>query len=410
MGHDIGMRYCGIDVSAKPSNQQLVHAARAPRGRRRAELVATFYAPGDVAAVARTVLGFGGEAVVAVDAPSGRRLDLLGAGRAAARRARPARRAATSATRVCDALLFRRSLPLYPVPAADQALARWERWIDVGFELFAGARRRSACSGPTPRDARRGARSGDGALRFGRLCETYPDAVFCSLLGHRPSPEAHAVGPAAAHRGAASCAASSTTTAGCGTARSTSSTPAPRPTPPTRSPTGPGSWVGDPRAFAPALPLFTRWQSHGHHYCPHGALQQVLAHRMKWQLHVPHRLGLWLEKVPWLLLVFVLVAVMVGWAVNLNALEPFDAWLIRVAGWGTIIVAVVGLVPSLFVPMAYCRYGCPTARCSNSSAMRVTAMHSANAILGPWSWCSPRWRFTLRSEDESAAKGPSREA
>ncbi len=27
---------------------------------------------------------------------------------------------------------------------------------------------------------------GDGALRFGRLCETYPDAVFCSLLGHRP--------------------------------------------------------------------------------------------------------------------------------------------------------------------------------------------------------------------------------
>ena len=27
---------------------------------------------------------------------------------------------------------------------------------------------------------------GDGALRFGRLCETYPDAVFCALLGHRP--------------------------------------------------------------------------------------------------------------------------------------------------------------------------------------------------------------------------------
>jgi hypothetical protein len=30
---------------------------------------------------------------------------------------------------------------------------------------------------------------GSGALRFGRLCETYPDAVFCSLLGHRPSPK-----------------------------------------------------------------------------------------------------------------------------------------------------------------------------------------------------------------------------
>ena len=26
-------------------------------------------------------------------------------------------------------------------------------------------------------------------MRFGRVCETYPDAVFCSLLGHRPSPK-----------------------------------------------------------------------------------------------------------------------------------------------------------------------------------------------------------------------------
>lgn len=113
-------------------------------------------------------------------------------------------------------------------------------------------------------------------------------------------------------------------------------------------------------AFALALPMFTRRQFYCHHYCPHGALQQVLAHRLKWQLHVPHKLGLWLEKVPWLLLVFVLAVAMLGLEVNVNALEPFDAWLIRVAGWGTITVAVIGLVASLFVPMAYCRYGCPT--------------------------------------------------
>jgi hypothetical protein len=29
-------------------------------------------------------------------------------------------------------------------------------------------------------------RVGDGALAAGRLCETYPDAIFCTLLGHRP--------------------------------------------------------------------------------------------------------------------------------------------------------------------------------------------------------------------------------
>ena len=113
-------------------------------------------------------------------------------------------------------------------------------------------------------------------------------------------------------------------------------------------------------ALALVMPWLWRRQFYCHHYCPHGALQQVLAHRLKWQIKVPHKLGRLLEKVPWVLLIFVLVVAMFGLEVNVNALEPFDAWLIRVAGWGTIIVAVVGLIASLFVPMAYCRYGCPT--------------------------------------------------
>jgi polyferredoxin len=41
-------------------------------------------------------------------------------------------------------------------------------------------------------------------------------------------------------------------------------------------------------------------------------------------------------------------------------IEPFDAYLFPVAGWATITIALVGLAASLFVPMAYCRYGCPT--------------------------------------------------
>lgn len=181
------MRYCGIDVSGRLGNQQLVtlHERRASRSGE-TDLVATFYAPGDVAAVARTVLGFGGEAVACVDAPSGRRLDLLAAGAPLRARLRlPAGRYERS--RVCDALLFRRRLPLYPVPAAGQALGAWEQWMEVGFEIFdaldpLGLYRPDA-------GERLEAPAGDGALRFGRLAETYPDAIFCSLLGHRPSPK-----------------------------------------------------------------------------------------------------------------------------------------------------------------------------------------------------------------------------
>lgn len=180
----ICVRYCGIDVSAKPGYQHLctLHERKGPEG---TELVATFFEPGSVEQVARTVLGFGGEAVAAIDAPSGRRLDLLREGSPVrAQLGLPKGRYETM--RVCDALLFRRRLPLYPVPSADQALARWEAWIGVGYELFAALEpmrlyrpEAPGLEGP----------HGDGALRFGRVAETYPDAVFCSLLGHRPSPK-----------------------------------------------------------------------------------------------------------------------------------------------------------------------------------------------------------------------------
>ncbi len=34
--------------------------------------------------------------------------------------------------------------------------------------------------------------------------------------------------------------------------------------------------------------------------------------------------------------------------------------MLRSAGWATVSIALAGLVASLFVPMAYCHYGCPT--------------------------------------------------
>jgi len=177
------MRYCGIDVSAKPANQQLctLHERRSGEG---LELVATFYEPGTVERVTRTVQGFGlGQAVVAVDAPSGHRLDLLGPGsEVRAQLAVPVGR--YERMRVCDTLLFRRGLPLYPVPAAGQPERAWEEWMRVGFSLFAALEGLRLFR---PRlDGAYEGRVGTGALTSGRLCETYPDAIFCALLGHRP--------------------------------------------------------------------------------------------------------------------------------------------------------------------------------------------------------------------------------
>jgi len=135
------VRYCGVDVSASAANQQLctLHERRGSHGDP-VELVATFYVPGDVESVARTVLGFGGEAVAAVDAPSGHRLDLLAAG-APLRAQLELPQGRFERHRVCDALLFRRRLPLYPVPSASQALAAWR----------SGSASASTCSPRSPR-------------------------------------------------------------------------------------------------------------------------------------------------------------------------------------------------------------------------------------------------------------------
>lgn len=107
-------------------------------------------------------------------------------------------------------------------------------------------------------------------------------------------------------------------------------------------------------------PVFTSKQLYCHHICPHGAFQQLLARRLKWQWRVTATQERWLNQIPFLLLGFVFICVIVGWAVDLNSLEPFDAYVFRVAGWASLGIAVVGLIASLFQPLAYCKYGCPT--------------------------------------------------
>ena len=220
-----------------PGNQQLVHAARAPgrRGRRARRDV--------LRARARSrrsrapIQGFGGEAVVGIDAPSGR------AARPARRRTRPrARRSAcrTGATSACACatrVLFRRGLPLYPVPAADQAIARGS----AGWRSASTSSRRSRRSAATSRAGRRrarGPRRRARRSRSGRVCRDLSRRDLLRAARPPPAAQAHAVGPASSGSRRSSSRASSTTTAASGTARSTSSTPAPRPTPPTRWPSG----------------------------------------------------------------------------------------------------------------------------------------------------------------------------
>ena len=74
----------------------------------------------------------------------------------------------------------------------------------------------------------------------------------------------------------------------------------------------------------------------------------------------PESLHRVLSLVPACLLALVVATALFRLGINLAAIEPFDAYLFQVAGWATIAIAFVGLVASAFIPLAYCKYGCPT--------------------------------------------------
>lgn len=113
-------------------------------------------------------------------------------------------------------------------------------------------------------------------------------------------------------------------------------------------------------AAALMLPLLSGRQVYCHQLCPHGAAQQLLGRLLQRRWSPPRRLGWALEKLPSILLLVVLFVLLAGWRLDLADLEGFDAWSWRTAGIATVVIAIVGLVAALFIPQAYCRYGCPT--------------------------------------------------
>jgi hypothetical protein len=113
-------------------------------------------------------------------------------------------------------------------------------------------------------------------------------------------------------------------------------------------------------AAALAVPWATRRPIYCSQLCPHGVVQQWLGRISPWRLKLHPSVARGLRWLPPLLLGLVLIVTMLDTPFELAGIEPFDAYLIGTAGWATLTVAVVGLVASLFVPMAYCKYGCPT--------------------------------------------------
>jgi hypothetical protein len=87
------------------------------------------------------------------------------------------------------------------------------------------------------------------------------------------------------------------------------------------------------------------------------------------------RLAHLLEFIPGILLLFALLTLLLGWQFSLANIEPFDAWVWRAAGGATLVIAALGLAASVFIPQAYCRFGCPTGALLNFVRSTGSADH-----------------------------------
>jgi hypothetical protein len=108
------------------------------------------------------------------------------------------------------------------------------------------------------------------------------------------------------------------------------------------------------------VPMTTGKAFYCHQLCPHGAAQQWMRKFRKNPLRLPKKLDGILKFLPVGLLGLVVIFAFTASAREVAILEPFDAYVWEVAGGITIAIALLSLVASAFVPMAYCRYGCPT--------------------------------------------------
>jgi len=162
------------------------------------------------------------------------------------------------------------------------------------------------------------------------------------------------------------------------------------------------AWKLAPGLFAIVVVAFltpstTKGNPYCSHLCPHGALQQLIRSptRSRRHLKLPAKLSQWLVVIPGATLVVAYLFLLFRPATDLSSWEPFHAYLFRIAGWGSIAFALGSLAVSTFIPMAYCRLGCPTGRLlehlrrSAASDRIKLADCVAFALLGVASWV--RW-------------------
>ena len=113
-------------------------------------------------------------------------------------------------------------------------------------------------------------------------------------------------------------------------------------------------------AVAMIVPAFTGKNIYCARICPHGAAQTLAGQVIKKRFSLPKKAHAIMDRVPWLTLAAIWVLAFVASGIPFAYFEPFETWSSGFIAFVPAAIFTVGILAALFLPQAYCHYGCPT--------------------------------------------------
>lgn len=113
-------------------------------------------------------------------------------------------------------------------------------------------------------------------------------------------------------------------------------------------------------AVALLVPALTGKNVYCSRICPHGAAQTLAGMAVKRRFGLPARWHRLLQRVPWLTLIVIWALALLGSGLPFAMIEPFEVWSAGFYAFLPAAILSVGLLAAVFLPQAYCHYGCPT--------------------------------------------------
>lgn len=128
-------------------------------------------------------------------------------------------------------------------------------------------------------------------------------------------------------------------------------------------------------AVAFMIPASSRSNPYCNHLCPHGAIQQLIrpGSTSKRHIKLTQRWQRFFIAMPPMTLAGVYLLLLLRPRSDVSIFEPFHAYLWQAASWSSIVFALATIVAACCVPMAYCRFGCPTGRLIEHVRMKSTS-------------------------------------